>query len=285
MCACVCLNLQNMIDYLKKFSDETLRGRLLFDINLLSIAPSDDVFIVACNLFMSKWKEISTTPGVETAVGEAVTHFREVWLTERVRYWYSGASRGHVLNNSGLEGCNGSIKVEISQHLLLLLLDFLRKSMNFFHNESMRRNPDNVNFVGVDIDEPKLSRSIQETASQLTRRPHHFVHVTLKNDDDTAVDMYVCLTVSNPRIPSEELALNVATRLHKNRWESFDQYAKDFTDTRVIQRSQSDAGNWRGLTCTCYEFAKQFVCAEVLAISNRDGKFDIPREYQVLFGN
>ena len=97
--------------------------------------------------------------------------------------------------------------------------------------------------------------------------------------------MYVCLTVSNPRIPSEELALNVATRLHKNRWESFDQYAKDFTDTRVIQRSQSDAGNWRGLTCTCYEFAKQFVCAEVLAISNRDGKFDIPREYQVLFGN
>ena len=172
MCACVCLNLQNMIDYLKKFSDETLRGRLLFDINLLSIAPSDDVFIVACNLFMSKWKEISTTPGVETAVGEAVTHFREVWLTERVRYWYSGASRGHVLNNSGLEGCNGSIKVEITQHLLLLLLDFLRKSMNFFHNESMRRNPDNVNFVGVDIDEPKLSRSIQETASQLTRRPH-----------------------------------------------------------------------------------------------------------------
>ena len=67
MCACMCLNLQNMIDYLKKFSDETLRGRLLFDINLLSIAPSDDVFIVACNLFMSKWKEISTTPGVETA--------------------------------------------------------------------------------------------------------------------------------------------------------------------------------------------------------------------------
>lgn len=272
-----------MIDYAKKFDDETLRARLLFDINMLSIAPSDEVFIKACNLFMAKWKEIATTDGVDPAVGEAVTHFRVVWLSERLRYWYSGSCRGQVINNSGLEGCNGSIKQEITLHLLLLLLDFLRKGMNFFHNESMRRNPADVNFVGVDINEPKLSRSIQETASKLTRRASHFTSVTLPNDDFTMVDMYVCLKESNPKVASQGLAVDVATRLQKKSWDSFDQYAKDFAEVRVIQRSSSDAGNWRGLTCTCWEFAKQFVCAEVLAISNRDGNFIIQREYQVMF--
>ena len=106
---------------------------------------------------------------------------------------------------------------------------------------------------------------------------------TCKHVLSTMVDMYVCLKESNPKVASQGLAVDVATRLQKKSWDSFDQYARDFAEVRVIQRSSSDAGNWRGLTCTCWEFAKQFVCAEVLAISNRDGNFIIQREYQVMF--
>jgi hypothetical protein len=43
-----------MIKLAKKIDDAALRGRLLFDINVLSIAPSDEIFITACNLFLTK---------------------------------------------------------------------------------------------------------------------------------------------------------------------------------------------------------------------------------------
>ena len=68
--------------------------------------------ITACNLFSTKWVEICNTVGAEEEVSIAVKHFKDQWLQERLRYWYPGASRGHVLHNSGLEGMHGVVKDE-----------------------------------------------------------------------------------------------------------------------------------------------------------------------------
>ena len=54
-----------MIKPAKKIDDAALRGRLLFDINVLSIAPSNEIFITARNLFLRKWVAICNTVGVE----------------------------------------------------------------------------------------------------------------------------------------------------------------------------------------------------------------------------
>ena len=182
-----------MIKLAKKIDDAALRGRLLFDINVFSIAPSDEIFITACNLFLTKWVAICNTVGVEDEVSIAVKHFKDQWLQERLRYWYSGASRGHVLHNSRLEGMNGVVKDDLTEHRQLLLLEFLRKGMVFFHHESLWRDPEAVNFVGADTVEPKLDRSIQETGYKLSRKLHHFQHVSTLSDGKTPSDVFVCL--------------------------------------------------------------------------------------------
>lgn len=219
-----------MIKVAKKIDDAALRGRLIFDINTLSIAPTDEIFIVACNLFLDKWGELCKMDGVGPEVFETVKHFKDQWLQERLRYWYSGASRGHVLNNSGLEGLNGVLKEELTQHRQMLLLEFLRKCLVFFHNESMRRDPEAVNFVGVDLIEPKLDRSIQETAFRLIRKPNHFQHVTMLNDGKTHTDVFVCLHHKSTKVPNDLLAVNAASRLLTRAWADFDRFSKDFSD-------------------------------------------------------
>lgn len=270
-----------MVKWAEAIIDEIIRAKLIHDFDFISIAPSDEIFIKMANMFLKKWNEICRQEGTEDMVGRVLLHIKEYWLGDRLRYWYSGASRGRVVNNSGLEGINGCVKAEVTEFKQLLMLEFLQRSMDFFENESKRRNPDDVNFVGVAIVEPDLSRTILERGYQLSIKTGHFANVK-KLVDGTDVDVFVCLKLSNivnSRRPTSDGAMRIASRFlgtDGGNWSTFDECVTTYTEARLLQMNVSkerDPGNWRGFTCTCRTFAKEFVCEDVVGQAEKISPF------------
>ena len=95
----------------------------------------------------------------------------------RRRNFYSGANRGRISNNCGLEGLNGVIKLEGTRHVRMPILPFIEQMLYLMGNESKTRSPDDVNFKGAGLLEPTLTRSLCETAFHMSTSADHFIKV------------------------------------------------------------------------------------------------------------
>jgi hypothetical protein len=80
----------------KKMKDCNGRMRELFlaDLNLLSRAWSEECFDQVSFLFVNKWESLAEEGNSELLT--AVRHFKNYWLRERLRRFYTGAAPNQV---------------------------------------------------------------------------------------------------------------------------------------------------------------------------------------------
>ena len=74
------------------------------------------------------------------------------------------------------------------------------------------------------------------------------------------------ITKNNESKPKRDCAEDAVTRLLCKTWVSFEEFARNFTFLRIVATECSLLpGNWHGYTCTCYNFAKYYICSDVIA--------------------
>ena len=157
------------------------------DILQLQLAWSEDCFNSVTTLFIEKWESIALEADDDVAESVSITinHFKHVWLKESVCNWYRGAAEGHPMNNNGLESTNGTLKDEVTSHLLMPFEEFLGETMKWFTFESLCRKEGGVKCV-VNT-EPSISRTIYEQGYKLYKASKFRLkeYANVGNDDIT----------------------------------------------------------------------------------------------------
>jgi hypothetical protein len=113
----------------KSIPDINIRREIISDINSLALCWSNDVAVVATNLFIKKWG-LNQLP----AVIALISNFKDVWMTDRLFAWYRGKAPKHPVNQNGLESKNKVIKDEYSFRAQLGVLQFLNVLCKYLHD-------------------------------------------------------------------------------------------------------------------------------------------------------
>ena len=113
-----------------------IRSRIRADVCKLQLCPSKDMFIIASQHFISKWK----------CENKFTKYFKKQWLNDKRQGWYQGFAVGIPCENNALEGSNRYIKEDVNckRHGLMQFMSHLERNMLL--NWSSQRNPESYDY-------------------------------------------------------------------------------------------------------------------------------------------
>ena len=82
-----------------------IRSRIRADVCKLQSCPSRDMFIIASQLFLSKWK----------CENKLTKYLKKQWFNDKKQKWYQGFAVSIPYENNALEGSNRYIKEDVNR--------------------------------------------------------------------------------------------------------------------------------------------------------------------------
>ena len=120
-----------------------MKARFLNDINAISCAWTPAIVTRLKKLFFKKWEA-----NANLAVKGVTAHFKNEWCNIRLGNRCSGHCHDSIINTNGLEATNKVVKDELTKHQLLPVTDFLRATLLWVQEQSLRREigPNQITF-------------------------------------------------------------------------------------------------------------------------------------------
>jgi hypothetical protein len=242
--------LQNVEKQAKRITNEQVRAMFLQDINALSLAFTPENAVLALALFFAKW-EAHNDPNV----GQVSAYFKNQWTDNAMSNWTRGHCPGCVINNNGLEATNLVLKVEITQRVLMPVLNFFDELRRWLKNLSLRKDIANPNYIPFTTfhtistkDWTEAYRWSKDSYRQIRRTGEEYVAVSKNVSSHLTYDR----------------AARLAGQLGNLTFDSFDTYTTTSNSICLIRVDQSRE---EGYNCTCKQNAKEHSCIHSLGVS------------------
>lgn len=220
----------------------------IYDLDKLQLSKTTRIFNKASNLFLLKWKSISS---------ELVEYFEREWLLQN-RYWYEGARLNTPSTNNGLESFNATIKrehtfrerLELSRFLVVLFEMLKQLSEEYTHGLKIFENT------------PKIELLTWTSA-------YHWARSNMDCVTQVTENMIEYIIPARHTLSSEQLDISIEKEKKVN-WLSFDEFkiqSFHFSTTRFPYPLNKT--NWQQGICDCYDYLKYFICSHILGIALR----------------
>lgn len=218
--------------------DITKQSQFLSDLDHLQVAKTREIFHIALDLFMKKWRLESE---------EMIDYFEKQWV-QICPNWYEAFAKRIPSSNNGLESRNRLIKDEHTFRERMELGVFNTTLLSMIETWSISITP---GLSEVNSDAPELPLNKWTEGYQFAK--------------------------SNSKITSRRSANKVIYRSATSQtvvdsieWENFDAFKKQsfaFHDT--IFEYPPSRNNWLRSECDCRDFFKLFTCAHIIGIAIR----------------
>lgn len=237
----------------QKFKSVKNKNDILYDIRLIQLSGSPELFDSLTKLFLRKWSKIET---------EFCPYFKKQWLGVHMN-WYEGASYYTPSTNNGVEGYNAVIK----------RLYTFRERLPFgqFATMIVKQCQD-------------LAKCYKENKRSIANKPT----VTLKLWRDAAnwltdlkfIETFTSEIVSDFCVPSNkfcgEFTLDNLNKAKRKTFKTFDSYVKNgfgqfYTDSlnKISWETESH--------CNCKVFLKDYACVHVVGLALKTRLCKLPK--------
>lgn len=240
---------KNVEKQAKRIADDKVRGMFLQDVNELSLSYSPEFAVRALGLFFSKWEAIP-----DPATAQVTAYFKNQWTDNSLSNWTRGHCPGCVINNNGLEGTNLVLKVEITQRVLMPVLNFFLELKRWMSDLSLRKdstNPNHIPFASVHT----ISTGDWTEAYRWSRDNHRQLRKT--GEEYIAVSRIVQTDLTDER------AARLSHELTHITFNTFDEFTAASNSVCLIR---VNASREEGYDCTCKQNAKEFSCIHSLGV-------------------
>ena len=226
-----------------------MRAMFLQDINAISVAFTPEIAVLALGLFFVKWEASD-----DVIVLQVTAYFKAQWTNNSVSNWTRGHCPGCVINNNGLEATNLVLKTEITQRVLLPVLNFFDELKKWLKNLSLRKdttNPNHIPFTRFHT----ISTKDWTEAYRWSKDNHCQIRLT-------GVD-YISVSKNVKSDLTDERAARLAAQLGHFTFDTFDTYTTTSNSVCLIRLDQSRE---EGYNCTCKQNAKEHSCIHSLGV-------------------
>jgi MULE transposase domain/SWIM zinc finger len=230
---------------------EQIRG----DIEILQLSASPEIFAVAKELFLKKYKK---EPGAQ----DFIEYFEKQWL-DQLDTWYEGYCSGHPSTNNALEATNNNIKRENTYRKRLRIEDFFEVvTSNIVFNWSVDRRDKEK----VIVDKPTITLDIWTKAYQWA------IDDRIKNKTKDNDNLVFC--ASSTLKKKLHVVVPKFIRLWNTLgWKSFDEYSKWYKTIWILQRKEGEVIEY---SCSCPTYQKEYICKHSVGVLIRLDKVNVP---------
>lgn len=240
---------QNVEKQAKRIGSDQVRAMFLQDINAISVAFTPEEAVLALGLFFDKWEAFN-----DVTVLQVTAYFKAQWTDNGVSSWTRGHCPGCVINNNGLEATNLVLKTEITQRVLLPVLNFFDELKRWLKNLSLRKditNPNHIPFARFHT----ISTKDWTEAYRWSKDNHRQIRLT-------GMD-YVAVSKSVKSDLTDERAARLAAQFRNFTFGTFDAFTTTSNSVCLIRLDQSRE---EGYNCTCKQNAKEHSCVHSLGV-------------------
>ena len=230
-----------------KAIDKDNKARLRYDISILQLSESKEIFDKGFQLFKKKWNDLK-----DNTINQFLQYFEKEWYTKHPG-WYEGFAPGLPSTNNGLESTNGVIKKDGTTRKRLSLARFLELvESKIVKDWSINRNPEKPISPILFDEVPPISHELWLKTYNTTQR--EMTAVMSKNKEK------IHYMASGRTIATNFKAdLKEYRRLKdKLNWTDFDSF-KDMQSRFWELCLMEDKDNWTFSTCNCREFQKNYI--------------------------
>jgi hypothetical protein len=221
----------------------------LQDVNELSISYSPELAVRALGLFFLKWEANS-----DPTTAQVTAYFKNQWTGNSVSNWTRGHCPGCVVNNNGLEGTNLVLKVEITQRVLMPVLNFFLELKRWMRDLSLRKDSTSPNYIPF-ASVHTISTGDWTEAYRWSRDTYRQLRITGGE--------YVAVSRNVQTDLTDERAARLSHELTHNTFNTFDEFTAASNSVCLIR---VNASREEGYDCTCKQNAKEFSCVHSLGV-------------------
>lgn len=239
---------KNVSDHLPQFiSDSKKQTQFLFDLDRLQLVKTIEIFDVAVQLFMIKWREES--------VG-LIEYFENQWVHQN-RNWFEGFAKQTPSTNNALESFNRLIK---DNHTLRERMELGKFRIELFEMVKSWSRAYTSGLKTVILDAPELPLKLWTAG-------YNWAEENVK--------------ITNRRRGNKIIyrSSTVQTIDDSTNWQCFDDYKKnsfDFYDT--VFKFPISRDNWLISECDCENYFKLYMCEHIIGIALRMKCITAPAE-------
>ena len=223
-----------------------MRGELLHDLNVLSLAWSPEVVLSSRRMFFEKWERNESE-----VARNVIQHFRAQWTNNGVSNWSRCHSESCVINTNGLESTNRVLKDEVTHRKILPVIDFSREIGDWIRNQSLRRDVVNANYISFANGHSFTTKCWTEA--------YHWQKDTSKQIR-LVDDKYVAIEKGTQGHLTDAKAGNFLLQFENFDFASYDHFTSIMSNVSILARDISR------YTCTCKQNAKEFSCVHSLGL-------------------
>lgn len=236
-------------------SPET-RAKFLIDFDKLQLSKSNEVFDVAADLFVEKWRK--DYPNL-------MKYFENEWLNKN-RLWYEGAQKLIPSTNNALEAVNKVIKDENTIRKLFDLGRFRVVLFEIIENWSLLY----VNGLKEIHLKPEISLEMWTNAYNWAK-----LDVKMLADESQSLVSY--------KIPADPNRTDVDQLRSDIDWTTFKQFKEEcFSFYNATFSAPLAKDNWMKGSCDCYQYFKLYMCVHILGIALRMRYVTAPDEAKTI---
>jgi hypothetical protein len=239
-------------------TDSELRSELLTSITTVQLAPSAAHFENAIACFESSFL------GISGDCDNFVQYFVQQWGIQ-LSPWYEGVHLDEILNNSGIEGVNSTIKTEVTFRERLSILLFMNAMFLMIKKWSVERDPASPNcltFARV----PELTTKDYTEAYMWARSN---VKLVERRAQGTRYLIFFS-RASGLSINVRSAAKLLKLHLRQEEFASFDDVKQYLLEGRILE----DRGDY--YSCSCASYKKNYKCAHSLGALVREKRVRVP---------
>ena len=211
------------------------RNELLADINLLQSCKVSQKFIVASNLFIQKWRNISA----ET--DEFIDYFASEWLNKN-NSWHFSASAFVPFTNNGLESAYNVIRTDYTFRERWPLARFLTVLENIITGFSRERDPLLESCKHFDS-KASIEMSLwTESFQYLLSKPS-----VLFKDSENQLVFYIQVSNDKESNFTADFIKNLKNNSNILKWKTFSEFYESEYGVWIVKLDKSaDSDTWKG---------------------------------------
>lgn len=231
--------LKNVSDKVPTFLKQLCKQQeFLADLQKLQVSKSTEIFQIAVQLFMDKWRKESA---------ELVDYFENQWVLKNSG-WYEAFSSPMPSTNNALESNNRLIKDEHTVRERMDLGKFRTTSFDMVRTWSMEYSS---GLKSVTSDAPEITLAMWTKGYQFAKKNGK---ITSKRRGNSIIYRSANSDTINDTLD----------------WDDFDTFKKesfDFHDTQF--EHPISRANWLKSKCDCSDYFKLYMCAHITGIAIR----------------